>query len=81
MNDFKKLVFKNRDLISKLRQDLHRIPETAYTEEKTSRYVAAYLKSVGLEVKNGDCPNRCGGPFGGRQFRQDIDDPRRHGRS
>ena len=53
MNDFKKLVFKNRDLISKLRQDLHRIPETAYTEEKTSRYVAAYLKSVGLEVKTG----------------------------
>ena len=53
MTDFKKLVSKHRDLISKLRQDLHRIPETAYTEEKTSRYVAAYLKSLGLEVKTG----------------------------
>ena len=53
MTDFKMLVSKHRNLISKLRQDLHRIPETAYTEEKTSRYVAAYLKSVGLEVKTG----------------------------
>jgi amidohydrolase len=53
MIDIKKLVHQHSDLISKLRRDLHRIPETAYTEEKTSRYVAAYLKSLGLEVKTG----------------------------
>jgi len=53
MIDIKKLVHQHSTLISKLRRDLHRIPETAYTEEKTSRYVAAYLKNLGLEVKTG----------------------------
>ncbi|MCJ7809079.1 MAG: amidohydrolase [Desulfobulbaceae bacterium] len=53
MIDFKKLVRENRDLVSKLRRDLHRIPETAFTEEKTSRYVADYLKEQGLEVETG----------------------------
>ena len=53
MIDFKKLARENRDLVSKLRRDLHRIPETAFTEEKTSRYVADYLKKQGLEVETG----------------------------
>ena len=53
MIDFKKLARENRDLVSKLRRDLHRIPETAFTEEKTSRYVADYLKDQGLEVETG----------------------------
>ena len=53
MVDFKKLVGEHRDLISKLRRDLHRIPETAFTEEKTSRYVADYLRELGLEVVTG----------------------------
>ena len=53
MIDFKKLARENRDLVSKLRRDLHRIPETAFTEEKTSRYVADYLKEQGLEVETG----------------------------
>ena len=53
MVDFKKLVGEHSDLISKLRRDLHRIPETAFTEEKTSRYVADYLRGLGLEVVTG----------------------------
>ncbi|OQY44663.1 MAG: peptidase M20 [Desulfobacteraceae bacterium 4572_87] len=53
MIDIKKLVHQHTALISKLRRDLHRVPETACTEEKTSRYVAAYLKNLGLEVKTG----------------------------
>jgi amidohydrolase len=51
--DIKNLVREQRNLISRLRRDLHRIPEVGYAEEKTSRYVAAHLKSLGLEVKTG----------------------------
>ncbi|WP_319407259.1 amidohydrolase [uncultured Desulfosarcina sp.] len=36
-----------------VRRDLHRIPEVAYTEEKTSAYVADYLKREGLSVVTG----------------------------
>jgi len=53
MIDFKKLVGEHNDLISKLRRDLHRIPEPAYTEKKTSAYVADYLKKEGLKVQVG----------------------------
>lgn len=53
MIDLKKRVREYKDLTITLRRDLHRIPETAYTEEKTSRYVAAYLRTLGLEVKTG----------------------------
>ena len=53
MIDFKRLVREQSGLVSKLRRDLHRIPETAYTEEKTSRYVADFLMELGLEVKTG----------------------------
>jgi len=53
MIDIKKRVREHGDLISKLRRDLHRIPETAYTEKKTSRYVADYLKNLGFDVKTG----------------------------
>ncbi len=53
MINIKERVREHSDLISKLRRDLHRIPETAYTEKKTSRYVADYLKNLGLEIKTG----------------------------
>jgi len=53
MIDFRNRVLKQTHLVSKLRRDLHRIPETAYTEEKTSRYVGDYLKTLGLEVETG----------------------------
>ena len=32
-----------KDLVVDTRRDLHRIPEVAYTEEKTSAYVTDYL--------------------------------------
>ena len=48
-----KLVGEYKDLIIKTRRDLHRIPEPAYTEKKTSSYVAKYLKSEGLKVQTG----------------------------
>jgi amidohydrolase len=53
MEDIKKLVQENRDLIINARRDLHHIPEPAYTEKKTSAYVADYLKREGLEVQTG----------------------------
>ena len=51
--DFTKMVRDHKDLIAKLRRDLHLIPEPAYTEKKTSTYVADYLREQGLEVQTG----------------------------
>jgi amidohydrolase len=53
MLDFRQLVNECRDQIISVRRDLHRIPETAYTEEKTSAYVADYLARQELEVQTG----------------------------
>jgi len=53
MIDIKKLVQDHRDLIIRIRHDLHRIPEPAYTEQKTSAYIAEHLKTEKLEVKTG----------------------------
>ena len=53
MGDLRKLVSEHKELIIKTRRDLHRIPEVGYTEEKTSAYVADYLKREGLEVQTG----------------------------
>jgi len=53
MTDFKKLALAHKDLTVSIRRDLHRIPEPAYTEEKTSAYVADYLRREGLAVKTG----------------------------
>jgi amidohydrolase len=53
MSDIKELVQQHRDLIVSIRRDLHRIPEPAYTEEKTSAYVADTLRREGLEVQTG----------------------------
>ena len=53
MIDFTKLVREHKDLITKLRRELHLIPEPAYTEKKTSAYVADYLGTQGLEVQTG----------------------------
>jgi amidohydrolase len=51
MENIHQRVSEHKDLIIKMRRDLHRIPETAYTEKKTSAYVADYLNSLGLEVQ------------------------------
>jgi amidohydrolase len=53
MIDFKKLVRGYKDVMIRIRRDLHRIPEPAYTEEKTSAYVAQYLKKEGFQVQSG----------------------------
>jgi amidohydrolase len=37
----------------RVRRDLHRIPEPAYTEEKTSAYVAEYLEKEGFQIQTG----------------------------
>lgn len=51
--DLKQLIDEHRDLIISTRRDLHRIPETAFAEKKTSAYVAQYLEREGLEVTTG----------------------------
>jgi amidohydrolase len=53
MIDFKKLVRNYKDKTVRIRRDLHRIPEPAYTEEKTSAYVAEYLEKEGFQVRTG----------------------------
>lgn len=51
MEKVRQLVMNHKDQIIKTRRDLHRIPETAYTEEKTSAYVADYLRNLELDVQ------------------------------
>ena len=51
MADIHQLVSEHKELILSTRRDLHRIPETAYTEKKTSAYVADYLSKEGLDVQ------------------------------
>jgi amidohydrolase len=49
----KHLVRSYREKVIKTRRDLHRIPELGFKEEKTSAYVADYLKQEGLPVTTG----------------------------
>ncbi|MBW2583843.1 MAG: amidohydrolase [Deltaproteobacteria bacterium] len=51
MLDIRKLVSEYKEFVINSRRDLHRIPEVRYTEEKTSAYVADYLRREGLEVQ------------------------------
>ncbi len=53
MVNVRQLVMDRKNLIIQTRRDLHRMPETAYTEKKTSAYVADYLRTEGLEVRTG----------------------------
>ncbi len=53
MVDVHQLVNEHKDLIINTRRDLHRIPEVAYTEKKTSAYVTDYLNNEGLNVQTG----------------------------
>jgi len=53
MDDIKSLIRESREEIVTFRRDLHQIPEPAYTEAKTSEYVADRLSRLGLEVKTG----------------------------
>ncbi len=51
--DFKALVHEHKDLIINTRRDLHRIPEPGYREEKTSQYIANFLKREGFSFQAG----------------------------
>ena len=51
--DLKKRIQNHRKRIINTRRDLHRIPEVAFSENKTSAYVADYLKNDGLDVQTG----------------------------
>jgi len=53
MVDIHQLVSERKELVIRTRRVLHRIPETAYTEKKTSAYVAEYLSKEGLEIQTG----------------------------
>jgi amidohydrolase len=53
MIDLEKLVSGYKETMIRIRRDLHRIPEPAYTEEKTSAYVAEYLEKEGFQVQTG----------------------------
>jgi len=53
MTDLRALIQDHGERIIQARRDLHRIPEPAYTEEKTSAYVADYLTREGLQVRTG----------------------------
>ncbi len=53
MPDVKQLVDKHKEAIIKFRRALHKIPETAFTEEKTSAFVAEQLEQLGLQVTSG----------------------------
>ena len=51
--DYKKLVLEQKERIVRTRRDLHRIPETAFTEKKTAAYVGDYLAGEGYEIQTG----------------------------
>jgi len=53
MIDYQKLIDEQKSFIVKTRRDLHRIPEPAFTEKKTSAYVADILQQEGLKVETG----------------------------
>jgi amidohydrolase len=53
MTDIHQRVARHKDLIIQTRRDLHRIPEVAYTEKKTSAYVADYLTREGYDIETG----------------------------
>jgi amidohydrolase len=53
MVNVKEIVQEHKEQIVGIRRELHQIPETAYTEKKTSAWVADRLKAAGLEVRTG----------------------------
>ncbi|KIX12184.1 M20 metallopeptidase family protein [Dethiosulfatarculus sandiegensis] len=51
MAELKEVIKDNAARIKKDREELHKIPEVAFTEEKTAAYVADCLKEMGLLVR------------------------------
>ena len=53
MINIKEHVAELKNVIIQTRRDLHQIPETAYTERKTSAYITDVLTREGLQVQTG----------------------------
>ena len=53
MTELKSIVEKHKSTIFEYRHTLHRIPETAFTERKTSAFVEEQLNKLGLEMETG----------------------------
>lgn len=53
MQHIKEAIACRRKEIIDIRRELHRIPETAYTEEKTAGCVAEQLARLGMDVRTG----------------------------
>jgi amidohydrolase len=53
MIDFKKLVQEEKQATVDIRRELHRIPEIAFCEQKTSAFVSDRLRTLGLKVETG----------------------------
>ena len=53
MDDIHVRVKEQKDFIIQTRRDLHRIPETAFTEKKTARYLANKLKGLDVDLETG----------------------------
>ncbi len=53
MTEIKNIIQEIREDVIGIRRLVHQYPETAFTEEKTSRYVAERLSAEGLAVKTG----------------------------
>ena len=53
MFNVKQLVQEQKDQVIRIRRELHQIPESGYTEKKTSARVADHLKAAGLDVRTG----------------------------
>jgi amidohydrolase len=53
MSNIKEHVAEQKNFIIQTRRDLHQIPETAYTERKTSAHITDVLTREGLQVQTG----------------------------
>jgi metal-dependent amidase/aminoacylase/carboxypeptidase family protein len=53
MIDIKTIINEEKATIAAIRQALHKIPEKAFTEKKTSQFIVDYLKTIPELVKNG----------------------------
>jgi len=53
MIDFRKIVQEQKQTTTDMRRELHRIPETAFREHKTSAFISDSLRALGLKVETG----------------------------
>ena len=79
MDDIHLRVKEQKDFIIQTRRDLHRIPETAFTEAKTALYLADKLKELDVELETNIATHgivalmKTGKPGATLLFRADMD--------